>query len=73
MEVENTNNLLYNLPGCIGLKTGTTDEAGCCLVAASKVQKDDGEHILIAVILGANSNIDRFQVPQLLLTWAARQ
>jgi len=72
-KVESSNYLLYNMPECIGLKTGTTDEAGCCLVGASKVKKDDGEHIYVAVILSANSNIDRFQVPQLLLTWAAQQ
>lgn len=72
-EVENSNHLLYNLPGCVGLKTGTTDEAGCCLVAAATVTKEDGEHILVAVILGADDNIDRFQVPHLLLTWGARQ
>lgn len=73
LEVENTNHLLFNMTDCIGLKTGTTNEAGCCLVAASRVQKDDGPHDFIAVIIGGNNNIDRYQVPQLLLTWAARQ
>ena len=61
------------MTNCIGLKTGTTDEAGCCLVAATKVTKDDGVHDIIAIVLGANNNIDRYQVPQLLLTWAEKQ
>lgn len=73
LELENTNHLLYNMTNCIGLKTGTTDEAGCCLVAATKVTKDDGVHDIIAIVLGANNNIDRYQVPQLLLTWAEKQ
>jgi len=73
LEVENTNHLLYNMSDCIGLKTGTTDEAGCCLAAAIRTEKDDGVHDLIAIVLGANNNIDRYQVPQLLLTWAAAQ
>ena len=73
LEVENSNRLLCNMPNCVGLKTGTTDEAGCCMVAASRVTKDDGEHTLVAIVLGANDNIQRFQVPQLLLTWAEKQ
>lgn len=67
--VSNTNYLLYNMSDAIGLKTGTTDEAGCCLTAASRFTLEDGEHTLAAVILGAENNIDRYQVPALLLKW----
>ena len=77
MEVEsfdyplnNTNYLLYDMENCIGLKTGTTDEAGCCVAAAAKVPFADGDHILVAVVLGANSNLDRYQIPHLLFKWA---
>lgn len=71
--ISNTSQLLNNMPEAIGLKTGTTDEAACCLVGAIKVSASDGEHILVAVTLGAESNIDRYQVPELLLTWAKNQ
>ncbi len=52
----NTNGLISNLyyagyvyDKCIGGKTGTTDEAGRCLVAAA----EDGDVLLISVILGS--------------------
>ena len=69
----NTNYLLYNQKNSIGLKTGTTDEAGCCLVAASRVPAPEGEHILVAIILGADSNLDRYRIPQLLLLWGEKK
>lgn len=52
----NTNGLISNLnyvgyvyDKCIGGKTGTTDEAGRCLVAAA----EDGDMLLVSVILGS--------------------
>lgn len=52
----NTNGLISNLyydtyvyDKCIGGKTGTTDEAGRCLVAAA----EDGDELLISVLLGS--------------------
>ena len=52
----NTNGLISNLyyigytyPKCIGGKTGTTDEAGRCLVSAA----EDDDTLLISVILGS--------------------
>ena len=52
----NTNGLISNLhyagyvyDKCIGGKTGSTDEAGRCLVSAA----EDGEELLISVILGS--------------------
>ncbi len=71
--ISNTSQLLNNMTDAIGLKTGTTDEADCCLVGAVKTSASDGEHILVAITLGAESNIDRYQVPELLLTWAKNQ
>ena len=70
--ITNTNNLLWNMEECFGLKTGTTDEAGCCVVAAAKVPLSDGVHTLIAVVLGGISNLDRFQIPELLFDWASQ-
>lgn len=52
----NTNNLLYNVENCVGLKTGTTDKAQYCLVSASTVQDMNGQtHYLVAVVYGAES------------------
>ena len=52
----NTNGMISNLhymgyvyDKCIGGKTGTTDEAGRCLVAAA----EDGDTLLISVVLGS--------------------
>jgi len=47
--LENSNDLLKSYDGAIGVKTGSTREAGYCLVAAA--QRD--EKTLIAVILGS--------------------
>ena len=55
-ELYNTNGLVsnwtysgYRYDKCIGGKTGTTDAAGRCLVAAAR----DGDQVLISVILGS--------------------
>lgn len=58
---ENTNCLLkpghaYYCPQAIGLKTGTTDDAGCCLMAAIQ-GKDD---IYIAIVTKCSSNSGRY-------------
>ena len=45
----NHNKLLYQLDGCIGLKTGYTDKAGRCLVSA--VKNENGT--MLCVTLGA--------------------
>lgn len=50
-EFDNTNRLLGNYPGDEGLKTGTTTEAGQCLV--SYVTRPDGEFLL--VLLGSEN------------------
>ena len=50
-EFANTNRLLGNYPGDEGLKTGTTTEAGQCLV--SYVTRPDGE--LLLVLLGSEN------------------
>jgi D-alanyl-D-alanine carboxypeptidase (penicillin-binding protein 5/6) len=45
----NSNRLLRSYDGAIGVKTGSTREAGFCLVAAA----ERGDRSLIAVILGS--------------------
>jgi len=48
--LSNTNRLLYSYEGADGVKTGTTVEAGCCLVASATMQGRQ----LISVVLNSN-------------------
>ena len=56
LQLTNTNKLIRHYNGAIGLKTGTTSKAGCCISAAAR---RDGM-TLIAVILGAPDSKSRF-------------
>jgi D-alanyl-D-alanine carboxypeptidase len=60
--VKNTNELL-GMPGVIGVKTGTTDEAGQNLILAV----DENNHRLIIVVLGST---DRYADARALLAYA---
>lgn len=53
--IYNTNELLGNLEGVYGVKTGFTNGAGRCLVTAIKREKTD----IICVVLGADTKKDR--------------
>ena len=55
-QIVNTNKLLKTYSGITGLKTGTTDDAGCCVSATAE---RDGMS-LIAVALGADTGKQRF-------------
>lgn len=70
LEVKNTNPLLHNLPEVTGLKTGTTNRAGACLVTS--LTADDGtmEHDLVVVVLGTEDSIERGRVSGLLARYA---
>lgn len=61
----NTNKLIRFYDGANGLKTGSTDEAGCCISATAK--RDNLE--LIAVVLGAPTSNDRFSDARALLDY----
>ena len=61
----NTNKLVRFYEGCTGLKTGTTDGAGCC-VSASAMR---GNMELIAVVMGAKNSDDRFLAARKLLDY----
>ncbi len=63
IEVVNTNYLLYTYPEASGVKTGTSPEAGPCLVASAK----EGEESYIAVVLDAKSEDYRFEAGQVAL------
>ena len=64
-ELVNTNRLVRFYNGCTGLKTGTTDDAGCCVCASAE---RDGM-TLIAVILGAPDSDTRFGSAKSLLDY----
>ncbi len=59
----NTNKLLDSYLTIIGLKTGTTDDAGQCLIALAK-NEDNRE--IITIVLGSK---DRFQESKALIDW----
>lgn len=64
-ELANTNKLIRFYDGANGLKTGSTDEALCCLSASAK---RDGMQ-LIAVVLGAPNSNERFGGARTLLDY----
>lgn len=55
-QIVNTNKLLKTYNGITGLKTGTTDDAGCCMAASAT---RDGMSLL-SVVLGCDTGKQRF-------------
>ncbi|MCM1252699.1 MAG: D-alanyl-D-alanine carboxypeptidase [Clostridium sp.] len=70
LEVRNTNPLLHNLSEVTGLKTGTTNRAGACLVTSLAVDDGSMEHDLVIVVLGTEDSIERGRVSGLLAKYA---
>ena len=64
-ELTNTNKLVRFYKGCTGLKTGSTDEAGCCLAASA----ERGGMELISVTLGSPNTDARFASGRKLLDY----
>lgn len=64
-ELVNTNRLIRYFEGCDGGKTGSTNEAGCCLGASAK----RGDMRLISVIVGAENSKTRFNESATLLNY----
>lgn len=65
---KNTNNLL-KIEGYDGVKTGTTDAAGACLVSSAK----RGDDSLIVVVLGAPTSDSRYVDSRNLYRWGWSQ
>ena len=65
---ENTNQLL-SIEGYSGVKTGTTDAAGACLVATGS-RNNQG---LVIVVLGSAASASRYADSRNLFAWAWRQ
>lgn len=64
-QIVNTNKLLKTYNGITGLKTGTTNDAGCCMSVSAK----RGDMSLVAVVLGCNSGKERFSDAAALLDY----
>lgn len=64
-ELVNTNKLVRFYDGTTGLKTGTTNKAGCCISASAK----RGDTHLVAVVMGCANSKDRFEGAKSLLSW----
>lgn len=64
-QIVNTNKLLKTYNGITGLKTGTTNDAGCCMSASA----ERGDMSLVAVVLGCNSGKERFSDAAALLDY----
>jgi D-alanyl-D-alanine carboxypeptidase (penicillin-binding protein 5/6) len=66
----NRNMLLFRDPTVDGLKTGHTDAAGYCIIATARRDFPNvGSRRLLAVVLGAASDIARANEAQKLLNW----
>jgi D-alanyl-D-alanine carboxypeptidase (penicillin-binding protein 5/6) len=65
----NRNPLLYSMPYADGLKTGHTEEAGFCLTASAK----KGDRRLIGVMTGLNSNKERSDEANKIMSWGFRE
>jgi len=67
--LNNTNHLVGHFEGCDGLKTGFTSQAGFNVTTTAK----RGDMRLIAVILGAPSNAQRFAQAAKVMEWGFDQ
>jgi len=72
--IANTNTLLFNLPGVVGLKTGTTNMSGACLVTAMEAQDKNGEtHMLVSIEFGAEDGTVRTTLSEEMLRYGAQR
>ncbi len=65
-KLESTNKLLDSYLKINGLKTGTTDDAGRCLIAIAENQEG---HEIVTVVLNSQ---DRFGESKILIDWVFR-
>jgi len=63
--LENTNRLLKSVPYCDGMKTGTTNAAGRCLVSSGSL---NGRSVIVVVLKSTTPNIWKDSTK--LLAWA---
>ena len=65
----NTNPVLFNMDECLGLKTGTTNRAGCCLVSYCKFN----DRRIVSVVFGAETSQERGEKSELLMRYARQE
>ncbi len=70
LEVRNSNPLLRNMPEVTGLKTGTTNKAGACLVTSLTADDGSMEHDLVVIVLGTEDSVERGRVSGVLARYA---
>ena len=66
----NSNPLVFNMDGITGLKTGSTNRAGYCLVATMPVTAGGANHQMVLVLLGAETAAIRGQAAEILMRYA---
>jgi len=71
-DVANTNGLLYNMPEINGLKTGTTDKAGACLITSLTVNDGTMNHDIVVVELGAEGSKARLTISELMARYGKK-
>ncbi len=64
-DLKNTNHLLHDIPWCTGMKTGTTDAAGRCLIASGGI---NGRHAIVVVLGSTTPHV--WKDSEILLRWA---
>ncbi len=64
-QLVNTNKLIRSYDGVLGGKTGTTDNAGCCLAECA----ERGDMRLVSVVLGCDDDDERFSATKELLDY----
>ena len=74
IEVDSTVPLIGDVPGVDGLKTGTTDESGYCLVSTIDMSQIDAndDYRTIAVVMGADQKDTRDMVMKDLIYYVSR-
>lgn len=68
----NSNALLYNMSDVRGLKTGTTNKAGACLVTYLPVERNGVKHNLICVLFGAEGEVERMNISEVAARFAVQ-
>ena len=62
--------LFKNIEGLIGLKTGSTNRSGSCIVVAETVEIAGEDHVIVGVSFGGEDNRQRYESSTVLLKYA---
>lgn len=59
IDIKTTNNVMYNVDEVKGLKTGTTNKSGACIVTCMPLERDGVTHYITTVIFGTEGEYER--------------